>query len=419
MSNAELARLFLLQFACLLLVCRVLGAVLGRAGQPQVVAEMIAGIVLGPSVLGAVLPHVHAALFPPQSMSPLYVISQLGLVLYMFLVGAELETTFLRRRLRGAFSISIAGITLPLVLGGLLSVVLWSRGGLLGASLTRWQAALYVGAAMSVTAFPVLARIIQERGIGGTELGTTALAAGAIDDVAAWCLLAAVLASLSHDPGIAVRAIAGGAAYVAVAVGLLRPLFARVGRRVERAGALDASSMALVLLGTTLAAWFTDSIGIHAVFGAFVFGLVMPRGRLVEEVRRTLAPVTTYIVVPLFFVYAGLHTQIGLLSTPSAWALAGVIVLVASAGKTIACAGAARAVGHGLRDSLALGVLMNTRGLMELIVLAIGLERALITPALFTMMVLMALVTTVAAGPAFGWIRGWPVVPAVQAEPAS
>jgi Kef-type K+ transport system membrane component KefB len=401
MQNADLARLFLLQFACLIVACRALGWVAARVQQPQVVAEMVAGIVLGPSLFGVVFPSAQAALFPPHSMTPLYVVSQLGVVLYMFLVGTELDTAVVRTRIRSALSISLAGIALPLTLGALLSIWLARMGGFFAPSLSTWQSALYVGAAMSVTAFPVLARIIQENGIDRTRLGATVLAAGAIDDVAAWCLLAMVLASLNNDPAIAARAIVGGIGYVLVAFLVLRPLFDRLGRKVDRDGGIDAWGMALVLFGATICAWTTDSLGIHAVFGAFVCGLVMPRGLLVQELKRTLLPLTTYVVIPLFFVYSGLNTHIGLLRSTSAWSLTLLIVFIASAGKTVACSAAARAVGNSARDAVAMGVLMNARGLMELIVLNIGFERGLITQTFFTMMVIMAIVTTVSAGPGF------------------
>jgi len=388
-----------------------MGWVANRVGQPQVVAEMIAGIMLGPSLLGVLFPDAQAALFPKISMTPLYVISQFGLVLYMFLVGTELEMTLVTSRIRSAMSISAAGIALPLVLGALLSIWLVGHHGYFGASVETWQAALYTGAAMSVTAFPVLARIIQQRGIDRTRLGAMTLAAGAIDDVSAWMLLAVVLASLENNVAIAVRAFAGTVIFILVAVFVLRPLFARLGRQVERRGALDPGSMALVLLVATSCAWFTETIGIHAVFGAFVFGLMMPRGRITQELTSKLMPMTIYVVIPLFFVYSGLNTRINLLTTPSAWVLTALIVLIASVGKTVACTAAARFSGHGTRDALAIGVLMNTRGLMELIVLNIGLERGVITPTFFTMMVVMAIVTTVSAGPLFDWIYRPSTVP--------
>jgi Kef-type K+ transport system membrane component KefB len=241
----------------------------------------------------------------------------------------------------------------------------------------------------------------HEHGIERTSLGALTLVAGAFGDVAAWCLLAAVLASLNGEPTIVLRAVGGGIAYVLTVFVVVRPLFARLRTLVDKEQSLGGGVLTLVLFGVALGSWFTETIGIHSVFGAFVFGIAMPRGIFVNELKRTLQPLTTYIILPLFFVYSGLNTQIGLLATPSAWALAVLIVLVASVGKGVACWGAARASGFPQHDALAIGVLMNARGLMELIVLNIGLERGLITPTLFTMMVFMAITTTVASGPLF------------------
>lgn len=403
-SNPELARLFLLQFAFVLVVCRAVGWFASRAGQPQVIAEMIAGILLGPSLLGLVFPEFQAAIFPIESMPVLYVVSQLGLVLYMFTIGAEVDVAVLRSQFRTAVSVSLAGILVPFALAALLAIRLLRWGGFFEPALSAWQATLYLGAAMAITAFPVLARIIQERGIAGTRVGSLALGAGASDDVAAWCLLAGVLASLNDDPALAVRAFGGGVAYVLAVLFVLKPLLARLARRVSRDGTVGGGALALVLLTVSACGWFTESIGIHAVFGAFVFGAAMPRGLLTAELVRTIQPLTTHVILPLFFVYSGLNTRIGLLSSPSAWALTAVIVLIASAGKIGACWAAARGTGYSHRDALAIGALMNARGLMELIVLNIGLERGLITPALFTMMVIMAIVTTVAAGPLFALV---------------
>lgn len=404
MSNADLARLFLLQFACLLVACRGVGWIAGRLRQPQVVAEMVTGILLGPSLFGLLAPEWQAALFPPQSMATLYVMSELGIVLYMLLVGLEFETTLLSVQLKSVLAISLGGTVVPLALGAGLSLWLVRVGGLFGPAVSPWLAALYTGAAMSVTAFPVLARILQDRGIAGTRLGALTLGAGACADVAAWCLLAVVLAAFTSDPAIAIRAVAGGIGYVLVVRYVARPLYARLGRRTELSGGFDAATLSTVLLGTAVGSWFTEHIGIHAVFGAFVLGLAMPRGLFADELKRTLHTVTTHIILPLFFVYSGLNTRIGLLTSPGLWALAAVVVVAASAGKGIACWAAARLSGHGQHDALAIGTLMNARGLMELVVLNIGLERGLITPTFFTIMVLMAIVTTVAAGPLFGLV---------------
>lgn len=401
MSNPELAQLFLLQFAILLVVCRAVGLIARRVGQPQVIAEMITGIMLGPSLFGWLQPDLHGALFPRESMPVLYVVSQLGLVLYMFTVGTEFKLDVVTGRLGSALTISLAGILAPFALAAGLSIWLVRQGGYFGASVSSWQAVLYLGAAMAVTAFPVLARIIQERGIGGTRIGALTLGAGASDDVAAWCLLAAVLASFNADASLALQAFGGGVAYVLFVVFILRRLFARVAARVDRVGYLDGTTLAVVLLAVTACAWFTEKIGIHAVFGAFVFGAAMPRGVLTRELGNAIQPLTTHVILPLFFVYSGLNTHIGLLTTASGWLLTAVVVLVASAGKIGGCWAAARLTGYGQRDAFAIGTLMNARGLMELIFLNIGLERGLITPTLFTMMVIMAVVTTVAAGPLF------------------
>jgi Kef-type K+ transport system membrane component KefB len=400
MTPGDLAKLFLLQFSCLLVACRAVGWVGARVRQPQVVAEMITGILLGPSLFGLLLPDLQAALFPKASLPVLFVMSQLGLVLYMFLVGTEFETALVSARIRPALSISLAGIIVPFGLGAALSTWLFSAG-YFGPGLSPWQCGLYLGAAMSVTAFPVLARILHEHGIAGTPLGALTLAAGASDDVAAWCLLAAVLASLNGEPTIVLRAILGGTAYVVVVLLAVRPLFARLGARLREGEPLEGGMLAVVLLGAAVGGWFTETIGIHSVFGAFVFGVAMPRGWFVRELKRTLKPLTTYIILPLFFAYSGLNTRIGLLTTASAWALTALVVLIASGGKGIACWAAARANGYPQRDALAIGAMMNTRGLMELIVLNIGLERGLISPTLFTIMVIMAIVTTVASGPLF------------------
>jgi K+:H+ antiporter len=401
MTNSELAQLFLLQFAVLLVGCRVVGLAARRLGQPQVVAEMITGIMLGPSLFGLLFPDLHSALFPRESMAALFVVSQLGIVLFMFLVGTEFELSALTTHLRSAISISLAGIVVPFALAAALAVWLIGRGGYFADGLTTGRAVLYLGAAMAITAFPVLARIIQERGIAGTRLGAITLGAGAFDDVAAWTLLATVLASLRGEPSLVATAFIGGVVYVLTVFFVLRPLFERLGTRVERTGTLDPGSLTVVLLAVALCAWFTERIGIHAVFGAFVFGTAMPRGAFARETHRAIQPVSTHIILPLFFVYSGLNTKIGLLTSPTAWMLTAVIVLIASLGKLGGCSMAAWLTGYARGEALAIGALMNARGLMELIILNIGLERGLITPTLFTMMVVMAIVTTVAAGPLF------------------
>jgi Kef-type K+ transport system membrane component KefB len=262
----------------------------------------------------------------------------------------------------------------------------------------------FTGASMAITAFPMLARIIHERGLAGTSLGTLALAAGSIDDGAAWCVLALVLASFSGNASIAILAIGGGLIY---AVGLLtigRKPLSILGRMTERAGGVTPPLLAVTLILTMLGAWYTDRIGIYAVFGAFIMGAAMPRGRFAEDIQRQMEPLVTTFLLPLFFVYSGLNTRITLVNTAFLWFVVLLALLAACVGKGVACWAAARLNGEPPRDALAIGTLMNARGLMELIILNIGLERGVVTPLMFTVMVIMAIVTTLMATPIFEWV---------------
>lgn len=398
MSNFHLALAFFLQVAVILAVCRAVGAGAGAIGQPRAVGEMIAGVLLGPSLLGWLAPQVSAWLFPPAAMPVLYVVAQVGLVLYMFTTGLEFRIDLAASRARTAASISVAGMVVPFALGAALALSIHGGGALFAEGLGRGTAMVYLGAAMSITAFPMLARIIHERGLTGTTVGTLALTAGSIDDAAAWCVLAVVLAQLGGHWSIAVLAPVGGAAYAAFVLLALRPLLARI-LRVESTGELGPARFAWVLVMLMLGAWLTDRIGIYAVFGAFVLGVAMPRGPVCRALSRSIEPLTTGLLLPLFFVYAGLNTRIGLLDRPVLWALAGVVIGAACLGKGVACWGAARIHGESGRDAVAIGALMNARGLMELIILTIGLESGIITPTLFSIMVLMAIVTTLLATP--------------------
>ena len=408
MSPPQLLSLLLLQIAAILVVCRTLGLLMRRVRQPQVIAEMIAGFLLGPSLLGAVWPSFEARLFPRESMPVLYVASQLGLVLYMFCVGLEFRLDLVRRLGRTAVAVSAAGIAAPLALGGVLAVFLLGYPGLFPPAVTPAHAVMFIGAAMSITAFPVLARIISERGLGGTAVGTLALAAGSIDDAAAWVLLAFVLASFNGNTTLAVAAVGGAALYCAIVYWGARPLAARFAARTAREPAVPPPVLGWLAVMLVLGAWFTEWAGLHSVFGAFVLGTSIPRGRLADGLRAMIEPLTTALLVPLFFVYSGLNTRLGLLDSSALWAIAGLILLTACAGKGLACWGAARLSGADPRDALGVGTLMNARGMVELILLNIGLQRGLITPTLFTMMVLMALATTVMTGPilALVWERG-------------
>ena len=351
MSNLQLSLQFAIQLGVILIACRTIGALMPRIGQPKVIGEIIAGILLGPSLLGLLAPSAQAALFPSESRAVLSAVSQAGLVLYMFVVGMHLHTNFIKQAYRGAMLISVAGVILPFVLGAALASFLYADGRFFTASVSHQHSMMYLGAAMAVTAFPVLARIIQERGIGGTALGTLALAAGSVDDMIAWTLLGIVLASIDRSFDL-VRFVAS-----------------------------------------------------HAVFIAFVAGALLPRGRLTEELSRRIEPVASKVLVPVFFAYSGLSTQFTLLWSAELLWLSVVVIAIATAGKGIGCWGAARLGGRPNREALAIGALMNARGLMELIILNIGLQRGLITPTLFTIMVTMTLVTTMAAGPLFE--RAW------------
>ena len=401
MSNFELSVLFFLQLAVILAVCRGVGWLARWLGQPQVVAEMIAGVMLGPSLFGWLWPEAQAWLFPPASKGILYAVSQVGLVLYMFLIGLEFDIDLIRNRWRSAASVSLSGILVPFVLGcGLGLLLLDNAGGSFFApSVVSWEAMFFVGAAMSITAFPMLARIIYERGLSNTSLGTLALAAGSIDDAAAWCVLALVLASFKSDPMIAIAAIGGGLVYALGMLSLGRRALNPLGARAEREKGVSSTLLAMTLSCVMLGAWFTDRIGIYAVFGAFIMGAAMPRGRFAHDVQQQIQPLTTTFLLPLFFVYSGLNTRITLVDSAWLWGIALAVLLVACLGKGVACWAAARLSGEDNRSALGIGTLMNARGLMELIILNIGLERGIITPLLFTVMVIMAIVTTVMTGP--------------------
>ena len=406
MTSFDLSVRFFLQLAFVLGACRVVGLLAGRVGQSQVVSEMITGVLLGPSLLGLLLPGAQAYLFPKESMPILYAVSQVGLALYMFLVGLEFQVELIRRRMRSALSVSLAGIVVPFFLGGVIATFLADDADFFSPGVSRTEAVLFLGASMSITAFPMLARIIHERGLAGTSLGTLALAAGSLDDAAAWCVLAVVLASFAGDPTFALIAIGGGLAYAVLLVTVGRRLLAPLGASVEREGTMSNGILTVTLMLVMLGAWFTDWIRIYAVFGAFVMGVAMPRGRFAEEVTRIVGPLVTTFLLPLFFVYSGLNTRIGLVDTPALWGITIVVLLAATLGKGVACWLAARLNGEPNGEALAIGALMNARGLMELIILNIGLERGIIQPTLFTIMVLMAIVTTLAATPAFEWVYG-------------
>jgi K+:H+ antiporter len=393
MSSSELSVAFFLQMAVILGACRLVGALARRGGQPQVVGEMIVGVLLGPSLLGLLFPEIHARIFPRDSLRVLYVGAQLGVGLYMFLVGVEFKTQLFRHRLRSALSVSLAGMLVPFALGTALVPWLLTIPGLFSAKATMWEAMLFLAAAMSITAFPMLARIIYERGLTGTALGTLALAAGCIDDAVAWCVLAMALASFGGGPVVAVAAIGGGALYAVVMLTLGRRLLASLETSVQRAGAVTPTHLGVVLTLFMIAGWITDAIGMHTVFGGFLLGVAMPRGLLTRELTRQLEPVAVVLLLPMFFTFSGLNTRLDMVDSVPLLLVALTVLLAACFGKGIACWAASRWAGEDQRTAMAVGTLMNARGLMELIVVNIGLQRGIIEPALFSVLVLMAIVT--------------------------
>jgi Kef-type K+ transport system membrane component KefB len=320
----------------------------------------------------------------------------------MFCVGLEFRADLLLRYARRAMAVSLAGILAPFALGGALGLIMLNQGGFFSEGVRPFHAVLFVGSAMSITAFPMLARIIYERGISGTALGTLALAAGAMDDAVAWILLAVVVGSFAGSASLGLWAALGGAAYALVTFGIGRPLLGRIARMVEQREELPHWVLSTILAALTFGAWFTDLVGIYSVFGAFILGAAIPRGRMSTELQRVIEPVTTSLLLPLFFTYSGLNTQLGLVDTPALWLATVAVFAAACVGKGAACWFAARLTGASNRDAWGVATLMNARGLMELILLNIGLQRGLITPTLFTILALMAIGTTVMAYPLFG-----------------
>lgn len=421
MSYFDLLLRFFLQLAVILTACHLVGLVGRRMGQSQVVCEMIAGVLLGPSLLGWVAPGVQQFLFPKvaliavgsgtvtinhPSMAILYATSQVGLAIYMFLVGLEFDTKLMRGQISNAGLLAGSGIIVPFLLGAAVTIVLFQYKGLFGVGITLWMAALFFGAAMSITAFPMLARMLQEYKITSTKLGTLVIVAASIDDAACWCLLAIVLASFKSSLLIALFAIGGGILYTATMLTVGRRTLGFLANSTEQAKRLTKQTLVIVLLILMLCSWFTTVIGIYQVFGAFIMGVAMPRGRLTEELRKQLEPLTVSVLLPVFFVFSGVNTQLRLVNTPTLWLITGLIILVAIVGKGGACTLATRFTGETWFGSATVGTLMNSRGLIELIMLNIGLQENIITPTLFTIMVLMAIITTLIASPLFEWMYG-------------
>jgi Kef-type K+ transport system membrane component KefB len=403
--------IFFLQMFAILATCRFCGWVVRRwLRQPQVIGEMIAGVLLGPSLLGAVTPGLQQFLFPPESRPLLGVVSQLGIAIYMFLVGLDFRSADFKSNVRGAVSVSLTGIVVPFIVAILATPYLIGVPGLFTGHVSRFDATMFLGAAIAITAFPVLARIIHDRNLNGTSIATLTLAAAAIGDAIAWCVVAVVLASLGAGSGVAVMAIVGGAILTGVLILAGPKLFAPLGRMAERehaAGrALSPTVLAAALMACTLAAYVSDFIGLHAVFGAFLIGTAMPRGVFAERIHKLLEPFTLVFLLPVFFTFSGLNTRLAMVNTPLlAWIALGILV-ASIFSKFVACWAAARAAGQDNPRALGIGALMNARGLTELIIINIGLQAGIIGPALFSILVLMAIVTTLMASPLFELVYG-------------
>ena len=407
MPIAQLSVVFFLQMFVILATCRLVGWIGQKYfHQPQVVGEMIAGVILGPSLFGLLLPELQKSLFPTEMKGILYVGAQMGVGMYMFLVGLGFRGDHFKSNLKSAAAVSISGMTAPFLVAIVITPWLMSVPGLFSEKATTFNATLFMGACIAITAFPMLARIIHERGLSQTKLGTLSLSAGAIDDAGAWCVLALVLASFGAGPELAIKTIAGGVAFAAFMILVAPKLLAPLARAAEKYETLPPTLFALVLMAFMLCAFTADAIGLHAVFGGFLLGAVMPRGKLTREIKRQLEPFVVIVLIPIFFTYSGLNTQLTMVNNIELLAIAAVILIGSIAAKGIACWGAARLCGADNRTAMGIGALMNARGLMELIIINIGLQAGVIGTALFSMMVLMAVITTLMASPLFEAVYG-------------
>ena len=398
---------FFLQLAIILLACRVVGWAGKRfLGQPQVVGEMIAGVVLGPSLLGLFFPDLQAAIFPKETRGVLYAGAQLGVGLYMFLVGLTLRLDHFQTKARSAAMVSAAGIAVPFLLAVLVTPMLLTVPGLFAEGISTGSATLFMGACIALTAFPMLARIIHERGLADTALGTLSLTAGAFDDAVSWCVLAIVLATFGAGAGVAILAIGGALLYAAFLILFGKRLLAPLGRAVEARGEMSMTVLSITLMLFCLSAFFMDAIGIHAIFGGFILGVFMPRGLFVDELKRKVEPLAVVLLLPMFFTYSGLNTRMDTVDSLPLLLIALGVLAVSILAKFGACWAAARVAGEDNRTALGIGALMNSRGLMELIIINIGLQKGIIGSTLFAMLVLMAIVTTVMATPLFEAVYG-------------
>lgn len=397
--------ILILQIISIIFIARIFGLIFTRIGQPSVIGEITAGIVLGPSLLGMYFPEYSLFLFPVESLGNLQFLSQVGLILFMFVIGMELDLSVLKNKAHEAVVISHASIVIPYTLGMGLAYYIYSEYA--PPTVPFLSFGLFMGIAMSITAFPVLARIIQERGLTRTKLGAIAITSAAADDITAWCILAAVIAIVKAGSFMsALFTIGFSLVYVVVMVYLIGPFLKRLGSIYSNRETISKGIVALVFIILLASAYSTEIIGIHALFGAFLAGVIMPpnlnfRKILIDKIE----DVSLVLLLPLFFVLTGLRTQIGLLNEQHLWFVCGLVICVAVAGKFVGSALAAKIIGQSWKDSLSIGALMNTRGLMELIVLNIGYDLGILTPTVFAMMVIMALVTTFMTGPSLSFIN--------------
>jgi Kef-type K+ transport system membrane component KefB len=392
------------QIVLIVLVSRALGSIALRVGQPQVVGEMMAGILLGPSFLGQINPAAMNSLFPASSMDTLRMLSQIGVIIFMFLVGTDVDIEHLYQKAHTAVLVSHAGIIIPFFFGTTLS--LWIYRSMAPPQATFTAFALFMGVAMSITAFPVLARIVEERGLTHSSLGVMSLGCAAVDDVTAWCILAAVLAIVKADGfGSSMLTMLLVLFYASIMILLLKPFLRKLVPAGQTSHHQYNSWAALILAFALAASLGTEIIGVHSLFGAFLAGAIIPPGKLRSFCKERFESIASGLLVPLFFVFTGLRTQINLLNSATAWLIAGAVIIAAVVGKLGGSMLAARWSGLGWRDSFALGALMNTRGLMELIVLNIGYDLGILSSQIFAILVLMAITTTLMTAPLLSMAR--------------
>lgn len=393
----------LLALSVVIAAARIVGMIFSFMNQPAVIGEVIGGILLGPSLLGKYAPDVSAYLLPPSVAPFLGVISQLGVILYMFLVGLELDLKVLRKSGHATLAISHASIVVPFLSGAWLALEIYGDLAPEGVSFTSFS--LFLGVSMSVTAFPVLARILTDKKLQKTRLGIVALTCAAVDDVTAWCLLAFVVSVAQATISSAISTLALTFLYIAFMFIVMKPVVARAVLGLEKYERVAEGELAVICLGILLSALATEYIGIHAIFGAFLFGVIIPhQSTVARDLTNRLQDLVRVLFLPAFFAFTGMRTEISLVSSAADWWMCGALILIATVGKFGGTLLAARFTGVNWRESLALGILMNTRGLVELIVLNIGLDLKVISPRLFTMLVIMALVTTFMTGPLLDWI---------------